>query len=149
MKKLIKLINYLFLVKEIVSKEGVVHFRRYRLLDTPWLRIYIHNLLVSDEDKHMHNHPWSFFTLLLKGSYEQLFYIKSKVGADCGGTIKMYERDSFTMGKNAYHKITLLTPTAWTLFFAYGKKSSWGYLLDDKSHIDFKDYRSLKNDGKL
>lgn len=51
------IIRKFFLVKEIISKEGEVHFRRYRLLATPWFNIYIHNIRRSDEDIHMHDHP--------------------------------------------------------------------------------------------
>ena len=40
------------MVREIVSREGNVHFRRYRLLWTPRGAVYVHHILVSDQDKH-------------------------------------------------------------------------------------------------
>src|SRR5487761_2675657 len=65
----VKFIRTYLLVKEIVSKEGVVHFRRYRLLTTPWFNVYVHNILASDEDNDPHDHPWGFAALMLWGSY--------------------------------------------------------------------------------
>lgn len=42
--KIKNLLNKYLLVKEIVSKTGVVHFRRYRLLSLSKFNIYIHNI---------------------------------------------------------------------------------------------------------
>ena len=70
-----EVIRTFFLAKEIISKDGVVHFRRYRLLSTPWFNIYIHNILRSDEDAHFHDHPWGFFSFILnctKGGYTRI-----------------------------------------------------------------------------
>lgn len=74
MKLLSKLINSLLLVKEIKSKQGEVHFRRYRLLQTPWFAIYIHHILISDQDKDMHDHPWNFTSVILEGAYREVSY---------------------------------------------------------------------------
>ncbi len=41
-----------FLVKEIKSKAGELHFRRWRLLQLPFFAIYIHGIYKSDEDLH-------------------------------------------------------------------------------------------------
>lgn len=72
MNWLIKIIRFLFLVKEIKSRYGHVHFRRYRLLSTPWFSIYIHHILKSDEDKDPHDHPFNFSSLILSGAYQEM-----------------------------------------------------------------------------
>ena len=63
------LLRKLFLTREIISRTGVVHFRRYRLLKTPIMRLYLHQILESDKDGDLHCHPWSFVSLILKGHY--------------------------------------------------------------------------------
>src|SRR5271157_1654536 len=73
MNPIIFIIRKLFLIKEIISQKGQVHFRRYRLLSTPWFNVYLHQILKSDEDRHFHDHPWSFFSFLLKGSYREWY----------------------------------------------------------------------------
>lgn len=145
------IIRKLFLVKEIVSKEGEVHFRRYRLLATPWFNLYLHQILKSDEDFHFHDHPWSFRSLILKGSYEEFFscppshyaihYRRYKTG------------DVATHPAEDAHSLTLLTPQAWTLVLTTGRERVWGYQTGSgtgqRKWIDFKTYRQLKRDGKL
>lgn len=142
-----KLIKTLFLVKEIVSKEGELHFRRYRLLSTPWFNIYIHQILKSDEDAHFHDHPWNFHSYLLKGSYlEQASYPGD-----------WSEKFSYTYFAGDWvhhdavdaHSLTLMTDQVWTLVFTSGRERVWGYRMNDGSWTDFKTYRKMKNEGKL
>lgn len=38
---------------------------RYFLLQTRWLGVYLHHLHASDDDRAMHDHPWTFVSLLL------------------------------------------------------------------------------------
>jgi hypothetical protein len=62
-----KIIKKLFLAKEIISKEGVLHFRRWRIIECLLFNIYIHKIYVKDND--LHDHPWNYFSLILSGSY--------------------------------------------------------------------------------
>jgi hypothetical protein len=146
MNTILNIIRKLFLVKEIVSKAGEVHFRRYRLLETPWFRIYIHQICRSDEDSHLHTHPWNYISWLLKGSFSQEYwehYSEPRAHSS-------HERFAITsMTRHAAHRITLHSPSVWTLFFAYGKREDWGYLLNGGAFINNKVYRILKNEGKL
>jgi len=155
MNLLVKLIRFLFLTKEIVSKEGEVHFRRYRLLATPWFNIYIHQILKSDLDLHKHDHPWHFISFILKGGYYEVWTehphhalewssvyssVPAMPGLKARRVIKHHAQDA--------HKLTLLSKEVWTLVFTSGRERVWGYQTP-QGWIDFKTYRSLKNEGKL
>lgn len=158
MKWLSDFIRKYFLIKEIVSQEGVVHFRRYRLLSTPWFNIYIHNILASDEDKDPHDHPWGFIAIMFWGSYLEEWlgaYEDSAYWAPPKGVDRPLRQDircaGSLYGHNAkdFHKITLLTPSVWTLVFASGRKRpGWGYQTK-QGWVHFKEYRLLKRQGKL
>lgn len=147
MKWIVKLIRFLFLVKEIVSKTGAVHFRRYRLIQTPWFALYIHHILKSDEDRDPHDHPWNFQSLILKGSYFEswkkfpLFNVNRNQSYYPGDVVKHDAKDA--------HKITLLTKEVWTLVLVSGREREWGYRLKDGSWLDHQTYRQLKNNGTL
>jgi hypothetical protein len=156
-----KLIRFLFLVKEIVSQEGVVHFRRYRLISLPFLNLYVHQLLHSDMDAHMHDHPWNFDSFILFGSYlEQASYPRKKwIGKDItsakqeGMSLAIHSGkysagDLISHTRNDVHRITLLTPVVWTLVLTTGFKSEWGYQTKE-GWIQHQEYRKLKNEGKL
>lgn len=138
--------NKIFLTKEIRSKEGELHFLRYRLFSCPWLRLYIHKICKSDEDAHLHTHPWNFYSFILKGGYKQ------RVKAH---PMDFYEHDIEEYGplqvvhmtRYEGHHIHLVEPT-WTFVIAYGSYGPWGYLTKD-GFIDHKRYRELKNSGNL
>lgn len=67
------LFRKLFLIKEIKSKLGILHFQRWRIVQTPWFSIYIHRIFREDEDQHCHSHPWSFVSFILNGSYTEKY----------------------------------------------------------------------------
>lgn len=139
------LINKLFLVKEIRSKEGVLHFQRWRFFTSPWLRIYLHKICRSDEDKHLHTHPWNFISFILKGGYNQLFC----ADLDFLPSIQIFERFNIVhMNRYDGHQITLSHTPTWTLVFAYGGYKDWGYFTE-RGYIDHKNYREMKNNGEL
>jgi hypothetical protein len=153
-----KLLRTLFLVKEIVSKEGVVHFRRYRLLSTPWFNLYVHNILRSDEDKDPHDHPFGFIALMFWGSYlEEWRCAKEdyRYWAPPKGFDNPLEKSVRSIGSLYYHaakdfhRITLCSPSVWTLVLASGRKRpGWGYQTKN-GWVHFKEYRQLKNEGKF
>jgi hypothetical protein len=146
MKWLRTIVRFFFLVKEIISKEGQLHFQRFRLLQTPWFAVYLHHILQSDLDKHFHDHPWSFISFILRGSYQERF--------TCPPSHLAMHWRKYSPGDYAdhcaedAHSITLLTPSVWTLVFVSGRERVWGYQTKE-GWIDFKTYRQRKREGTL
>jgi hypothetical protein len=146
MRCLIWIIRKLFLVKEIISQNGELHFQRYRLLSTPWFNVYLHRILRSDQDAHFHDHPWHFRSLILRGGYQEHFtwYPDHKfvysAEYEPGSLVVRHAQDA--------HQLTLLTPEVWTLVLTSGRERVWGYQTP-AGWIDFLTYRQLKRDGKL
>ncbi|TXI88520.1 MAG: hypothetical protein E6Q36_05370 [Chryseobacterium sp.] len=128
------------LVKEIKSKDGVLHFRRWQLLKTPWFVINVHGIYHKDEDQHLHNHPWNFLSIVLWGSYvEQLqgsvFNLRTFL-------------DTAYRKAETYHKIyTLCSKSVYTLNFMSAKTKEWGYNVDGK-FVGHQEYRKIKR-GEL
>jgi hypothetical protein len=131
------------LIKEIRSKEGELHFKRWRLLKTPWFEIYIHGIYKKDMDLHLHSHPWNIWTMVLSGGYvEVLWDEKNK------RNVFRYRR-RFNMGyRNVcqFHKIgrLLKTPTYTLAIVGNRQPELWGYLVDGK-FVDHITYRERKN----
>jgi hypothetical protein len=128
------------LIKEIRSKEGKLHFRRWQILKTPWFSIYIHGIYAPDQDKHLHNHPWDYKSLVLKGSYIE----------ETNNGVNLLKFGSVTSRNGEdYHKIkTLLTNSVYTLFIVSPAKRTWGYQVDGK-WMHNEEYRKLKNQNLL
>jgi hypothetical protein len=128
------------LVKEIKSKEGVVHFKRWQILKTPWFNVYIHGIYKADEDKHLHNHPWKYWGMVLMGRYIEL----SNIGERVLRPFMTYSAPTFR-----FHKIyQLKTKRVFTLFITKNENKEWGYLVNGKFVIHT-EYRKLKREGKI
>lgn len=55
--------------KEVIHRDGDPYLTRWWLVDTQHRgRLYLHRFHRSDADVH-HDHPWSFWSLILKGGY--------------------------------------------------------------------------------
>lgn len=127
------------LVKEIVSKTGRLHFRRWAILERPRLRVYLHYIAEQDHDAHEHDHPWNFCSIILKGSYTE-YSLGKKTVAKPG---KILFRNHSTP-----HKIGELHKPTWTLVIAWGERKEWGYSTES-GWVDNVTYRKMKNEGLL
>jgi hypothetical protein len=132
-------------VKEIKSKSGILHFKRFAIIETTYFSIYIHKIYEADKDKHMHSHPWAFFGLVLNGSYIES-YLKDKDSVDY--RIKSPFGVGFG-GREYFHKIELITDgPVTTLFLTFGKHLPWYYSVEELK-IESTEYRKLKNEGQF
>lgn len=130
------LLRKLFLVREIKSRAGAVHFRRYRLLETPVLRVYVHQILEADKDGALHDHPWSFFSAILAGHYVERR--PHNVLTQCRtGTI-------FHRKATEVHCIDEVVKPTWTFVVAYGRRREWGYQTEI-GWVDHQTFRNLKH----
>lgn len=145
-KTLWKKIKRLFLVKKIVSKVGITHFRRWRLFWSPWGSIYLHNITNSDLDIDPHDHPWDFTSLIIKGSYRE----EARYAHDDYKTlyVKAYTPGMLNKKKTIdCHKLTLQTPSVWTLVFVGKRKHDWGYQTAN-GWVHHKEYNRLRRERK-
>ena len=134
------LLRRLFLTREIKSKEGKLHFQRWRLLQTPWFAVYIHRIFKHDEDKHCHDHPWSFVSVILSGGYA--------VGVPNTLGRRVYFAPDASYNKStSFHKLARLyrVPTT-TLVFTGPRNREWGYSVDGE-WVHNKEYRMRKRAG--
>jgi hypothetical protein len=137
-------IKNLFLVKEIKSKTGELHFQRYRIIECRLFALYLHYIAKADEDAHLHSHPWNFYSLILKGGYYEDIIRPDGYTSRITRRLLSLEYRFY----DAYHKVIQLIKPTWTLVLVSPKKEgyTWGYLVDGK-HVDFETYRENKNEG--
>jgi len=95
--------------------------------------IFLHKFLKGDPDD-VHNHPWPYATLILKGGYWEWIPQFNSQGLKVGEIAKWRGPGSFRICKaNSYHRIELdPSITAWTLFMPGPKKQDWGFLVKNK-----------------
>ena len=131
------------LVKEIKSKEGVLHFRRYRIFETPWLSLFLHKIYQSDMDCSPHNHPWSFINFVLRGSYlEEVWDAKEDRWFFSHRVLNFGIRR-----RHQFHRNTVIEGPVVSLFLTGPRsKEEWGYLHSSLGFMNHKDYRERKNE---
>ena len=91
---------------------------RYFLLHTQAFSVFLHHLIQSDDDRALHDHPWSFVTILLSGGYWEHTT-----------TERIWRRRFSVLFRPAewQHRLELERPV-WTLVFKFRTRRHWGFI---------------------
>lgn len=100
--------------------------------DTPrrWpFRVLLHRIGQSDKDRFLHDHPWSFASLVLVGGYDE--ELVDPVRGWPHTIIKTRKPGTFGW-RNAetLHRVHLRGKPSWTLIVVRRQRREWGYLTD-------------------
>jgi hypothetical protein len=95
--------------------------------------IFIHKFLKSDPDE-VHDHPWPYATLILKGGYYEWVPDFDSNGVMFGQRRYWRGPGHFRIcSPTSYHRIELKPGvTAWTMFMPGPHKREWGFLVNNK-----------------
>ena len=95
--------------------------------------IFLHKFLKSDPDD-LHDHPWPYATLILRGGYYEWTPKFNAQGTLIGETRHWRGPGHFRfMGANSFHRVELKDGVeCWTLFMPGPHKREWGFLV--KNH---------------
>ena len=95
--------------------------------------VFLHKFLKSDPDD-VHDHPWPYATLILKGGYWEWIPHFDTVGRKIGEYQVWRGPGHFRVSKaNSFHRIELDPDiTAWTLFMPGPKQRDWGFMVKNK-----------------
>jgi len=91
--------------------------------------IFLHKFLKGDPDD-VHDHPWPYATLILKGGYYEWVPEFNSEGYKIGEFRHWRGPGHFRIcGANSYHRVELKEGvTAWTLFMPGPQTREWGFL---------------------
>lgn len=99
------------------------------------ISIRIHHIVLPDQDRHLHDHPWNARTVILRG-----YYIEERIGdapkdkrvsALLTGEWFRNVGDTATLEYGEYHRITALSPCGcYTMFITGPYRGTWGFLVD-------------------
>jgi len=105
------------------------------LRDRKWFpfNVFIHKFLKSDPDD-VHDHPWPYATLILKGGYYEWIPEFDSQGLQVGEKRHWRGTGHFRVcSSHSYHRIELSPGiTAWTLFMPGPQRREWGFLVNNK-----------------
>lgn len=132
--KLLKKLNRHRIILDRQSNKPYLERYYVFLKDRKWFpfNVFIHKFLRSDPDD-IHDHPWSYATLILKGGYYEWTPIFNSQGAKIGET-RRWRRPGHVRFCRAtsYHRIELKPNVdCWTLFMPGPQKREWGFLVKE------------------
>ena len=105
----------------------------------------VHQILRSDEDRHPHDHPWWYVTIILRGGYWEITPVSARFSDDTWLATRRWRGPGSILFRRAqsFHCIELPTSwgevsdDCWTLFITGPKRkdhdpnhSCWGFMVD-------------------
>ena len=97
------------------------HYLKRWVFDFDLFSVRIHHWLGSDDQRHMHDHPWNFVTIVLKGCYLD---ISEKSEVLSAGNIRY---------RKAEHKHSVyVSNPCWTLLLTGPEKRKFGFWVGNK-----------------
>lgn len=124
------------LFEKYVVRDGEdVYLIRWRLIETPWFGVFLHKICRPDHDRHLHDHPFPFVSIILRGGYVE------EIPCDCfacglkwiygvGDTTRSL-RPRFSVIRHRatdLHRIhELPNGPAWTLVLIGRRCRDWGF----------------------
>ena len=95
--------------------------------------VFLHRFLKSDPDD-VHDHPWGYATLILKGGYYEWVGQFDSEGKKIGEIQVWRGPGHFRVCRaTSYHRIELVEGIdCWTLFMPGPKQRDWGFLVKNK-----------------
>jgi hypothetical protein len=95
--------------------------------------VFLHKFLKSDPDD-VHDHPWPYATLILKGGYYEWIPRFNSRGEKVGEKRRWRGPGHFRVCRaTSYHRIELCKGVdCWTLFMPGPQTREWGFLVNNK-----------------
>lgn len=132
-----------------IISEGKLYMERYWLFNPypadssgkrPWwqfpISIRLHHILLPDQDRHLHDHPWNARTFILRGWYVERRPVPHEFIRRAGDTVAL------KFGE--YHRITEVSPGGvWTLFITGRYRGTWGFNVDGRK-VPWREYLGLE-----
>lgn len=125
--------------------------RWYVIPRNRWLNVYLHHVRRDDEDRALHDHPWTSISICLDGVVGEVY--KTKTGAEARRIV--VKGDLVYRSSKLAHRLWLPEGPAWTLFMTGPRIREWGFWCPKDSPAggwrhwkDFTAFRDVGEDGK-
>jgi hypothetical protein len=110
---------------------SITYLRRFIFFKTPWLGLYLHFIYTVDHDRDPHNHPFTFWSWVVRGGYTE----RRTECFNPGGvwpknpTTRTRRRWSIAQtNRRTFHSIRRLDVTPTVTLILTGPRSKWGFL---------------------
>lgn len=110
----------------IGSAQSPYILRWYVISRNRWLNIYLHKFLRDDDDRALHDHPWWFISIMLRGQYTEIREEGSAGSVRRAPSIayrRATDRHRIVLQRNAQDR----SVPCWTLVITGPRIREWGF----------------------
>lgn len=112
-----------------------LYLRRYYLWPSRWFRLglKLHRIERPDRERDLHDHPWAFLSIVLRGGYiEEL----------PGRRYRWVRLVNLKRARDAHRIVHLMRVPTWTLVITFGRCREWGFHTA-AGWVAWRDYEAL------
>lgn len=113
------------LEKRVIGPDDDPLLIRWILFRVPRFGVYLHKLCRSDYDRALHDHPWPFISVILKGNYTEVH----DQTIDGQKVFEPHSRWSILIRPAEWRHRFVLDNPAWTLVIVGRRARRWGFFL--------------------
>lgn len=110
-----------------------------------WGGVFIHHISAPDPGVDLHDHPWWFASLVLKGGYIEVRKdTRLAINGGLSGPVSHRKRWSWrSLPRTVCHSIINCAPNTWTLVIHGPRRGDWGFYtpMGWIFHLDYGDER--------
>lgn len=123
----------------VIGDASAPYLRRWWLIPrNRWMNVYLHQFLRDDDDRALHDHPWPWISIVLRGEY-----IEHTIASGGIRKERRYGAGSIRM-RLPWHAHRLALPPGqhetWTLFITGPRVRKWGFHHPARGWVHWKDW---------
>jgi hypothetical protein len=126
----------------LIGKPGNPMMERWRLIQTPLFGVYVHFIYREDLDPVPHDHPWRFWSLVLRGGYVEEFSADVRVH-QVSESRERLAGSVHAFPLRACHRIVSVRPRTVTLVLVGRKLRTWGFYSGGR-FVDWRDALGIR-----
>lgn len=100
------------------------YLTRWRIVQTPWFALYLHRFDGPDPRSTLHDHPWNFLAVVLRGGYVERRLNPQTMTVNESHRVRWVNR---VRTHDAHAIMRLLRVPTWTLLLVGRRQRTWGY----------------------
>lgn len=118
-------------VGHLYHADGTLYMARFQLAQRCGFVLRLHHIATHDLDRHLHDHPWNFLSIVLTGCYIEFRPATIKPCFD--GDVETVTARHRMPGSIAFrrstdrHRIAFVRDQTWTLFLTWPRVQWWGF----------------------
>lgn len=121
---------------QVPNLDGTPYLTRFRFIQTPLFGVYLHQIHTRDWERHLHDHPWRFASLILSGGYREA--VARPYGVELGEATLTWRRRGrmHRFPADGAHSIVHVRPNTRTLVFVGRRRGSWGFFVPGRGWVN-------------